>query len=259
VTVNESARWRRRAIALGILLVSSTAANVAAVRVGERLYAREQEVRLDPIGLHVHERERSGAGAHANPVVAMFGDSRVAMWPPPAIEGFDVVNVGVGFQTTEQALLRFDQDVAPLHPAVVLLQLVVNDLKALPLFPERHDAIVEECRANIVRIVDKSRALGARVLLTTIFSLGDVPIYRRVVWSPGPTARGIVEVNAFLRRLALTNSGVTVLESDAVLDDPPGKIRGAFQLDYLHENAAAYTELDKRVVPLVGRRVAPPR
>jgi lysophospholipase L1-like esterase len=223
------------------------------------LYAREQEVRLDPIGLHVHEGIRAKSGAHARPVLAMFGDSRIAMWPPPAIDGYDVVNLGVGHQTSEQALLRFDEDVAPLHPALVLVQVGVNDLKTVPLFPERHEAIVRECKANIQRIIDKSRALGARVLLTTIFSLGDVPVYRRVVWSPGATARAIDEVNASLRSLALTNSGVTVIDSATILDDAPGKIKEAFQLDYLHENAAAYAALDKRVVQLVHGFGAVPR
>jgi lysophospholipase L1-like esterase len=172
------------------------------------------------------------------------------MWSPPKIDGYDVVNLGIGNQTTEQALLRFDADVAPLHPAAVVVQVGVNDLKALPLFPARQDEIVRGCKANIARIVEKSRALGAKVILLTIFSLGDVPIYRRAVWSSAPVAHAIDDVNAYLRSLA-SGDAVVVVDSAATLDAEPGKVKGPYQVDYLHENAAAYSALDERVVPLV--------
>jgi lysophospholipase L1-like esterase len=241
--------WRRRSAMLGAALVLSVAGNVGLVRVAQALYAREQEVRLDPIGLRVHEDIRARANAHDHPVVAMFGDSRVAMWPTPTVEGYDVVNLGIGFQTTDQALLRFDEDVAPLRPAVVVLQVGVNDLKTLPLFPVRSDAIVRRCEANIARIVGKCSAIGAKVVLTTIFSLGDVPFYRRALASPRPTAEAIAEVNDFLRTLA--SSTVVVVESGSILDDAPGRIQRAFQVDFLHENAAAYGALDQRILPVV--------
>ncbi len=241
--------WRRRSAILGSVLVLSLAGNVALVRAAQALYAREQEVRLDPIGLGVHEDVRARADAHGRPVVALFGDSRVAMWPTLAVEGYDVVNLGIGFQTTDQALLRFDEDVARLRPAVVVIQVGVNDLKTLPLFPARSDAIVRRCEANIARIVGKCSAIGAKVVLTTIFSLGDVPFYRRALASPRPIAQAIAEVNDFLRTLA--SSTVVVVESDPILDDAPGRVQQAFQVDYLHENAAAYEALDQQIVPVV--------
>jgi lysophospholipase L1-like esterase len=241
--------WQRRSVVLFLLLAVSVAGNVALFLATRSYYAHEQDVRLDPIGLRVHEALRAKAAAHAKPVVAMFGDSRIAMWTPPTVEGYDVVNLGIGNQTTEQVLLRFDDDVAPLHPAALVIQVGVNDLKALPLFPARQDEIVRDCKANIARIVEKSRGLGAKVILLTIFSLGDVPIYRRAVWSAAPVAHAIDDVNAYLRSLA--GDAVVVVDSAATLDGEPGKVKPSYQVDYLHENPAAYAALDARVVPLV--------
>ena len=49
--------------------------------------------------------------------IVYLGDSRVDLWAaPPAPEGCQVVNRGVGSETTEQVLLRLDRDVLALSP-----------------------------------------------------------------------------------------------------------------------------------------------
>jgi lysophospholipase L1-like esterase len=232
-----------------VALLASLGANFAAFRIVESLQRHEQEVRLDPLGLGASAEAQPAPGT--KPVFVLFGDSRVAMWEAPGgLDGYAIRNLGIGRQTTAQALLRLKHEVPPLHPRVVLLEIGVNDLRTLPMFPERRAAIVEGCKLNLARMVREVRDMGATVVLTTIFSLGDVPIWRRVDWTPGPVADAIVEVNAFLRTLA--GDGVVVFESGAVLDDPPGKVREAFQFDYLHENAAAYAAMNARLASLVA-------
>ena len=56
-------------------------------------------------------------------------------------------------------------------------------------------------------------------------------------------------MNAFLPSLA--GDRVTLVDSASVLDDARGKIEPQLQLDYLHENAAAYEALDAKVLPIV--------
>jgi lysophospholipase L1-like esterase len=241
---------------LSAALASSLAVLALTLRAARAYYAQEQAVRLDPLGLDVHAsapaRQPSG-----RPLLVMFGDSRVAMWTPPVIPGFEVLNLGVGNQTTAQARLRFDVEVPPLHPAVVLVQLGVNDLKTLPLFPDRRDAIVKACEANVAAVVRASRALGAEVVLTTIFSLGSVPVYRHLLWDPAPVAAAIVEVNGYLE--TLSGEGVTLVEAGPILDGPQSTVRAPFQLDYLHESPSAYAALDARVAPVVeGLRAKAP-
>jgi len=249
----ERSRRRRRAVAIAVVAIAalSLVGNVVGTDAALRLYEREQEVRLDPIGLRVHAAERASANApRTKPLLAMFGDSRVAMWKTPsALTDWDVVNLGVGFQTTEQALLRFDYDVAPLHPTVVVLEVGVNDLKDLSMFPARRDAIVRACEENIAAMVAKARAFGSDVVLATVFDLGDAALWRKPFWTPAPVAAAITEVNAFVRTLA--GDGIVVFETAPVLDDAAGKVRASYQVDHLHIVPAGYDALNERLVSIV--------
>lgn len=85
---------------------------------------------------------------------------------------------------------------APLQPDIVILQVGINDLKTLPLFPERQEEIIANCKTNIQQIVDKSLQADASVILTTIFPLGQLPIERRLFWSE-EVALAIDDVNQF--------------------------------------------------------------
>ncbi|MEK0196152.1 hypothetical protein WME70_32745, partial [Microcoleus anatoxicus PTRS1] len=39
--------------------------------------------------------------------------------------------------------------VASLKPKIIVIQVGVNDLKAIPLFPEQKEAIIRNCETNI--------------------------------------------------------------------------------------------------------------
>jgi lysophospholipase L1-like esterase len=204
--------------------------------------------RLDPAQLGVHEADRAKAPP-ATPVLELFGDSRAAMWPAPAaLPGYTVVNRGIGYQTTAQIALRIDADVVPLHPAVVVLEAGVNDLKTIADVPAQRTRIVADCEANLRRIVDRCRAAASTVVVVSIFDIGDVPLWREPFWSDD-VAAAVREVNAFLP--TLIRDGVVFLDAGAVLDDARGKVKPSYQFDYLHLNPAGYDALDEKLVPLV--------
>jgi lysophospholipase L1-like esterase len=242
----------RTRIAVALLfatLLVSLAINVYLTRSLQQQYARECEVRLDPAGLRDYAKERAGAPpAGDRPVLAFFGDSRALMWGTPALEGYDVRNVGVGFQTTAQLLLRFDADVPRLKPKVIVIEAGVNDLKTVAVLPARRDEIIADCKKNLATLVERSRATGATVVLTSIFAIGDVPFYRKTSWSDD-VAPAVVDVNAYLKSLA--NEHVLWLDADPVLDDARGKVQPAFQHDFLHVNPAGYGALNEKLAPLV--------
>jgi lysophospholipase L1-like esterase len=173
------------------------------------------------------------------------------MWPtPPALSGFTVVNRGIGNQTTAQIALRIDADVVPLHPTIVVLEAGVNDLKTIADVPERRARIVADCEVNLRHIVDRCRALGAAVVLVNIFDIGDVPVWRQPFWS-NDVATAVREVNHFLATLA--GDRVVYLDAAEALDDSRGKVKAAYQLDFLHLAPAGYEALDERLIPVVRR------
>ncbi len=187
------------------------------------------------------------------PLLVFFGDSRARDWPAPAAAGFAFLNRGIGGNNTRQVLERIEEQIAPLNPRAIVLQVGINDLKMIPLEPENRDAIVARCKDSIRGIVEKLAGLGASIILTSIFPTGEPPAGR--VWS-GDVAIAVVEVNAYLRSLA--GGGVTLLDAHAALVGEDGKTLPGYSRDLMHLNSAGYTMLNALLVPVLDEILAGP-
>ena len=245
---------RRLPLAAGLLLVislASIALNYLLFQRGRQYYLQLNETRLDPLGLSYYDPVPDGQRlASADlPRVVFFGDSRAASWPPPDLGQFEFVNRGIGAQTSAQAVLRFDDHVQPLCPQVVVVQVGINDLKTIPLFPERKESIVANCEENIQGIVARSTDLGAVVVLTTIFPAGRVPPERRPFWSED-VALAIDEVNAYIRSLG--GGQVVVFDAYSILADDSGSTDPAYSRDLLHLNRSGYERLNAELLPVLA-------
>jgi lysophospholipase L1-like esterase len=230
------------------LLAMSLLANVFLGRATMSRYEAESAVRLDPAGLKFYAADRGSP--EGGRLAVIFGDSRAAMWPAPVpTADYSFVNRGIGYQTTAQLLLRIDADVMSLHPAVVVVEAGVNDLKTIADFPSRRGEIVADCEANLATIVRRCREAGAAVVLTTVFDIGDVPVWRRPFWS-SDVGVAVREVNAFLARLA--GEGVVLFDASRVLDDDDGRIAPGFQFDHLHLSPRGYAALNARLAPVLA-------
>jgi lysophospholipase L1-like esterase len=231
---------------LSIILLVSLGLNYALYRRGEQYYLRLNALRLDPLELNsCQDSTRPTSGL---PLVVFFGDSRVARWPAPDLEGFEFVNRGIEAQTSAQVLDRFDDHVRTLKPNILIVQVGINDLKTIPLFPENRTDIVAKYQENIRKIVERSTDLGTTVILTTIFPVGRVPIERRLFWSED-VAVAIDEVNVFIR--SLDGNGVIVFDTYPVLVGDKGSTRPEYSEDLLHLTAAGYDRLNRELVPIL--------
>jgi len=154
---------------LVVCLFVSLMANLQLFSGVRHYYSLFLETQLDPLGLKAFPT--SSTGKKEKPRVVILGDSRASAWPAPGFwhDGYQVLNRGIGGQTSAQVLGRFGGHVAHLQPDLVLIQLGLNDLKAIGLFPERREEIVAACKANLTELVRLSREQGAVVLLSTIF------------------------------------------------------------------------------------------
>lgn len=242
----------RRSLICALLLAAlalSLGGNLWLFQRAERYYLELNRTRLDPLGLRAYPADALSPATGGAPLVVFFGDSRAAEWPLPALPGVRVVNRGIGAQTTAQVAGRFAAHVAPLQPTVVVVQVGINDLKTIPLFPAEQERIVTDCKAAIRQIVAEARQSGATVILTTIFPVGQLPLERRLVWSAAVDA-AIAEVNGFIGGLA--GEGVVVLPTAPLLADAQGRARAAYSRDFLHLNAAGYAALNQALAPLLA-------
>jgi len=221
-------------------------------RQGQEYYLQLNETRLDPLGLKAFPiRQARVSPADGKPLVVLLGDSRAAAWPAPTqLEGFTFVNRGASAQTTAQVLGRFPYHVPSLKPDILVLEVGINDLKTIPLFPERKAAIVADCEANIQKLVELATRDNTRVILVTIFPLGQIPIERRPFWSED-VALAITEVNQFITMLA--SDSVEIFDAGKILSNESGIVDPRYSKDFLHLNATGYEALNRELSLVLQR------
>lgn len=189
------------------------------------------------------EESTNPASASPSRRIVFFGDSRAEWWRLPELPGCHCVNAGVPGATATYLAQRFQAMVAPLRPDIVVVQMGVNDLVELTGRAPDRERRVSAVRAAIASVVADARALGARVILTTIFPLARGPYAGRAV------QEAITTVNQGLPSLAAPD--VQLLDSAAVLCGPDGYVRDAYAEDEAHLNAAGYAALNAALAPLV--------
>lgn len=215
----------------------------------KQYYFELNQTRLDPLELsHYPVSLKEVTDTHQIRVV-FFGDSRAASWTSPSNSGYEFINRGIFSQTSVQTLQRFAYHVRPLKPDVVIIQVGINDLKAIALFPERRKSIVTNCQANIKRMVEESKKLGAVVIVTTIFPAGDVPLERKPFWSD-EISQTIKEMNAYIATLA--DEKTIVFDTFSILADSQGILLQKYRVNELHLNEQGYVILNKELVQLLN-------
>jgi lysophospholipase L1-like esterase len=235
-------------VMLAAVMLVSVMMNVYLFNQATRYYTDLNEIRLDPLGLNSYPPDLPGTD-NAKMKVLFYGDSRAANWPTP--QGDDSIvflNRGIGAQTTTQVKLRFPYDVPPLKPDVIILQVGINDLKTISLFPERKAAIVADCKENIRQLVTDAHELGSIVILTTIFPVGNVPPERWLFWSDDVKI-AVAEVNAYIHALAAEQ--VLIFDAYSVIVDSNGQMKENYSEDELHINPAGYSVLNDAFLPLL--------
>lgn len=201
----------------------------------------------DPYGLKTYPVNPDLSNRNLNkPLVVFFGDSRTVDWPDIPNIPFEFINRGIYGQTTEQVLGRLSAHVGSLSPQIVVVQVGVNDLADLATFPNATRNIINNCKQNIQKIVDRlAKEIKATVILTTIFPTGEDQL---LVWTE-EADRAIIEVNQFIK--SLKSDRVIILDSADLLADEQGKVRPIYSRDLLHLNKQGYKMLNEELLKIL--------
>lgn len=233
------------------LLLASLVGNYFLYHKAILFYEREAAVRIEPISDR-YEKDNAEllAQPKTRPRIIIFGESRCAMWRPHHPQNWgdvEIVNRGIGAETTPQMLGRLESDVLALDPDLVILQMGDNDLKTIAMLERRSKAIVRQTHQNILKIANTLSEAGIQVLITTIFPPAEIELLRKPLWSD-KVNESIDYVNAQL--LAYEGPKITTVDCDAILRD--GKyIKDGYSLDTLHLNEAGYHALNQQLEPIV--------
>lgn len=233
---------------LVVVTLVAVAADFFLFRYAEQYYREMNSIRLDPLSLGAFPDQPTAVPGSR--LAVFYGDSRAADWPTSEIDGFTFLNRGIGGQTSAQVTGRFDAHIRPLQPDILIVQMCINDLKTIPLFPEREADIIAGCLANMRQVVVAAREMGTVVILTTVFPVGNASLERQVFFWSDAVAASVLTVNAALREMA--GEGVIVLDAYALLADDSGLMHPEYAADTLHLHPAGYAVLNTALVELLG-------
>jgi lysophospholipase L1-like esterase len=215
-----------------------------------KYYSELNQTRLDPLGLSYYPVNLAKVANPDRSRVVFFGDSRAASWIPPQIDRYEFINRGISSQTSVQTIERFSAHVRSLKPSIIIVQVGVNDLKTIALFPEHKQEIITNCQANIKRIIQESRKLGTVVIVTTIFPAGEVPLERKPFWSD-EIGLAIKEVNTSIATLA--DDKTIVFDTYSLLANRQGLMLPQYRLDELHLNQQGYKILNQELARQIAK------
>jgi lysophospholipase L1-like esterase len=181
------------------------------------------------------DENRALIAAGTRPNVVFMGDSISEGWKntDPAYFGNGRVDRGISGQTTPQMVLRFDQDVIALHPAIVHILAGANDIAG-----NTGPMTLEQTEANIRRMAESARAHGIRVVI------GSGLPARAFPWRPElrPAAK-IAQLNQWLRDYA-RQRGFVYADYYSAMADPDGGMHAGLSVDGVHPDAAGYAVMD---------------
>jgi lysophospholipase L1-like esterase len=251
--MNKKRMWLILLFFLAAVLAVSLYFNYDLYKRSRFYYVQLNGVHIDPLGLSHFPTATSQPVRlrEGQQLVLFYGDSRAAAWQPPAglDEQFRFMNRAVHGETAVQAALRFPYHARPMQPDILIVQVGANDLKTLPLFPRQQEQIIANLKDSLQQIVAQAHELGATVILTTVFPVGEVPLDRRIVWSPA-VEDGLNEVNDFIHSLA--GEGVIVMDTVPILAGENGRVRAEYSFDLLHLNESGYAALNGELAQVLA-------
>jgi lysophospholipase L1-like esterase len=247
--MNSSRRQWLRRLAVGglvLLLAISVAINVRMANRVRDLKLTMDTQRMDPLGLNRYARERQTQVQPGQ--IVMYGDSRAESWPPPPGIHKQWINRGLGGETTTGSVARYAVDVDPLKPAIVVIEVGINELRLVPLMPQKRIEIVSKCANNLQKLLQNAQKSGNKVVLCTIFSLGDIS-WKDWPYDTASATSAIEEVNAWIAKQS--SPDVRVFDTNALLSES-GKVKAEYQMDGLHLNEAGYQRLNEGLLKVLG-------
>ena len=143
--------------------------------------------------------------------------------------GKPYVNRGISGQTTPQMLVRFQQDVVHLHPAVVVVLAGTNDIAGNT--GQSTPEMIEDNFASMAAIAKQS---GIRMVIASILPA------THYFWSPAiHPVDEIRTVNRWLKQFCAQN-GLVYLDYYDSMVDSQGGMRQGYSSDGVHPTAEGY-------------------
>ena len=166
--------------------------------------------------------------------VIFFGDSITDAWHlDQYFPGKGYINRGISGQTTSQMLVRFEQDVVNLKPAVVVILAGTNDIAG-----NTGPISIEDIEANYAALADVAHARRIRLVFSSVMPVHNYTPESQSAFALRPPAK-ILALNAWLKNYCSAN-GLVYLDYFSAMVDDQGLLRKDLAVDGLHPDDAGY-------------------
>jgi acyl-CoA thioesterase I len=176
--------------------------------------------------------------------VVFYGDSITDAWartPGEFFPGKNYVGRGISGQTTPQMLVRFQQDVVHLKPAVVVILAGTNDVAG-----NTGPSSLEMIEDNFESMAAIAKANGIRMVISSILPASHYP------WKPeAQPAEQIRAMNVRLKALA-AREGLVYLDYYTLMTNAQGGLDPELAADGVHPTAKGYAVMS----PLAEKAIA---
>lgn len=173
-----------------------------------------------------------------------IGDSITQLWDINAY--FDtnkfLVNRGIGGDTSEYVLKRFDADVIQLNPKQVILMIGTNDISAINgdvwwrVEGQKTEIVIESIKDNFYKIVEKCKDNNVDLVLCSIVPSDIAPPFPKELRQDMT-----IELNQFIKELALKNCYKYINYFDSLCHEDGKTLIYDLSSDGIHPNAKAYS------------------
>ena len=182
------------------------------------------------------------------PLAVFMGDSITDNWGtmrPDFFSTHQYLCRGIGGQTVEQMLARFQADVVDLHPRVVVILAGINNIAG-----NNGKIEFENIVACLRSMCEITRANDIVPILCSL-----TPCHRFFWNQEAKPAQEVIQLNAMLKDYAGKN-GIEYVDYHTPMAQPGGEISKEDSADGCHPTVAGYQKMEAIVVPAIDRVLA---
>jgi lysophospholipase L1-like esterase len=173
--------------------------------------------------------------------IVLMGNSITEMWPNSRPDFFInnpyLVSKGIGGQTSDQMLARFQKDVINLKPTAVVILAGINDIA------ENNGPIsIPDIMKNIAIMAQIAQDEQIKVVLCTLLPANQFTWRPRIL-----PADKVIALNNLIKAYAAANNFVLVNYYDNMVDDAKG-LKVELGPDGVHPNVKGYAIMEELLV-----------
>jgi lysophospholipase L1-like esterase len=210
---------------------------------GEMQKNSEAEKVRDWPGACHYKAANAALGAHA-PRLVLMGDSITQNWmvADPKFFSEDIVDRGIGGQTSPQMLARFMQDVVDLKPGIVHIMAGTNDIAGAT-----GPTSVEDFENTLRAMVELARANHIKVIIGSILPMKAIILQPTL--KPAPR---VAQLNTWLRSYA-ADVHAEFVDYYGALAGPDGEFLSKFSNDGVHPTTVGYAIMRQMLEAAIGK------